>query len=73
MEEIIIRAVKKSRGQVFKEKNGYSKTLKRLLNKHKVDYETYKIIRKERKQKKLAMARDKSSLKRALRNTKTRK
>lgn len=72
MEEIV-RIVKKSKGQIFKEKNGYSKTLKRLLNKHKVDYNEYKILRKERKQKQLAMARDKSSLKRALRNSKTRK
>lgn len=71
--EIVIKAPKKSNGQKFKEKNGYSKTMKRLLNKHKVDYNEYKILRKARKKRQLAMARDKSSLKRALRNSKTKK
>lgn len=41
---------KKSKGQLFKEKVGYSKTMKRLMTKHGVQTpEEYKKIRKERK------------------------
>lgn len=60
--EVVVIKKKKSNGQIFKEKNGYSKTMKRLLNKYKVDYNEYKKLRKARKRRALDMARDKSSL-----------
>ncbi len=40
----------KSKGQLFKENHGYSKTMKRLMQKHKANsLEHYRIIRKTNK------------------------
>lgn len=41
---------KPSKGELFKKANGYSKTLKRSMNKHHIEtVEQYKIYRKKRK------------------------
>jgi hypothetical protein len=50
---------KKSNGQLFKEKFGYSKTMKRLMKKHEVSsIAEYKEIRKARKKKENKLAKD---------------
>lgn len=42
--------IPKSKGQLFKEKTGYSKTMKRLMKKHQVStVEEYRSIRKNAK------------------------
>jgi hypothetical protein len=50
----------KSNGQIFKEKNGFSKTMKRNMQKHNLDIiafsdslNEYRAIRKKRKKKEL--------------------
>jgi hypothetical protein len=54
---------KKSNGQLFKEKFGYSKTMKSLIKKNNVStIEEYKEIRKARKKKENKMARDHRAL-----------
>lgn len=54
---------KKSNGQIFKEKFGYSKTMKRLMRKHKVNtLEEYKAIRRARKKKEDAFQKEHRSI-----------
>lgn len=54
---------KKSNGQLFKEKFGYSKTMKRLMRKHKVNtLEEYKKIRRARKKKEDAFQKEHRSI-----------
>lgn len=42
--------IEKSKGQLFKERYGYSKTMKRLMNKYNCKtVEEYRIIRRSKK------------------------
>lgn len=59
----LVKVPKKSNGQKFKEKYGYSKTIKRLLRKHGVSIEEYRRLVKERKKRALALKRDKHAVK----------
>lgn len=68
--DIILAGPKKSNGQIFKEKNGYTKTLKRLMNKHLTDAEGIKALRKARKKKVREHQKDKHSMKKVVRGSK---
>lgn len=65
---------KKSNGQLFKEKFGYSKTMRRLMTKHKVSsVEEYRKIRRARKKKEDAFQKEHRSIVQAKRKTSTTK
>lgn len=63
-EEIVVP--EKSNGQLFKEKVGYSKTMKRLMTKHGVDTpDEYRAIRKARRKRQQKIKADKHALAKA--------
>lgn len=43
------RGKRKTNGQIFKEKHGYSKTMKRLAKKYEVTVEEYRVSRKKKR------------------------
>jgi len=74
-EELVTVTKKKSNGQIFKEKNGYSKTRKRLLNKYGpgITIEDLKAATKARKKVVRAIQKDKHSVAKVNRGSKSSK
>lgn len=71
-EEEVPVVPKKSKGQIFKEKHGYSKTMKRNMKKAGVtSIEDYRKIRKERKKVQSQIAKRKHSVASAQRDSKS--
>lgn len=65
---------KKSNGQIFKEKNGYSKSLKRALKRNGFTYDqldSYKAVRKAIKKSVRAIQKKKHETKKALRGSRS--
>lgn len=58
---------KKSNGQLFKERNGYSKTMKRLMIKHDTDLNGIRAKRKARKKAAKVASQEKHRANRAAR------
>lgn len=66
------KAPEKSKGQLFKEKVGYSKTMKRLMTKHGVtSLEEYRAIRKRKKKAQRVVVAGKHSMAKANRGKKS--